>query len=554
MRRQSCTSAARHSWKLDLEADRRARCRRALSRLCASRAFSHAEHRAGRAARHLSATAHRRGPRIHAARGDRARQRSGCRASARGHAVLLRPLLSLGPGRALANPAHRLRCVAPGGGRRRSGSGRLRIDFSRAGDPRLCPARARRPVAQPDLAAPSHPHARRRGALPADAFRGNRSRASFAKGRPRRTTPAQRGGGRPVRGTVCFARCAPRRGRAGCRRAERTAQCAGRHGNQRLGLTVAGDRAIVTRSGRRGPPPGGGVARGLRGSRFGIDEQYLTVGQALACGLAIDEGAAVSDAVRAWRGRASAFATPYFVLAAKVTTAAIAATLETLRGRLGAAGMSEVDVERVLGGEDRRALGRLDNVGAVRGRHPHMNVHAASRTTRASLPTDDRMGSAETSLKIDAGVFLMEPDGLVRAATDMGRTLVQGGAALEMYDVLRRAVADHAVPAACAGASGRDVFLAATGGLDAQREAIDRTGLGPRVGRFQEAYARYVGHTMDKQRHVSVHFTSTSTERLEVGMTGSIELPWAWDRYGLQYEDMFWAGEDAGLNLTRDIP
>jgi len=213
-----------------------------------------------------------------------------------------------------------------------------------------------------------------------------------------------------------------------------------------------------------------------------------------------------------------------------------------------------VDVERVLGGEYRRALGRFDNAGSFRVRNAHMNVHAGSRTTRPSLPTDYRMGSAETSLKIDSGVFLMEPDGLVRAATDMGRTLVQGGAALEMYDVLRRAVADHAVPAARAGASGRDVFLAATGGLDAQREAIDRTGLGPRVGRFQEAYARYVGHTMDKQRHVSVHFTSTSTERLEVGMTGSIELPWAWDRYGLQYEDMFWAGEDAGLNLTRDIP
>jgi Xaa-Pro aminopeptidase len=296
------------------------------------------------------------------------------------------------------------------------------------------------------------------------------------------------------------------------------------------------------------------VGTWLRGRRFGIDEQHLTVGQALAFGLGIDEGDAVSDAVRAWRERASAFDTPYFVLAAKVTTAAIAATLGTLRGRLDAGGMSEVEVGQMLGREYRRVLGRFDLAGSFRVRNAHMNVHAGSRTTRPSLPTNYRMGSAETSLKIDSGVFLMEPDGLVRAATDMGRTLVQGDSALDMYDVLRRAVADHAVPAARAGASGRDVFLAATGALDAQREAIDRTGLGPRVGNFQEAYARYVGHTMDKQRHVSVHFTSTSSERLEAGMTGSIELPWAWDRYGLQYEDMFWAGEDAGLNLTRDIP
>lgn len=296
------------------------------------------------------------------------------------------------------------------------------------------------------------------------------------------------------------------------------------------------------------------VGTWLRDRRFGLDEQHLTVGQALACGLRIEEGAAASDAVRAWRERASAFDTPYFVLAAKVTTAAIAATLEILRARLGAGGMTELDVERVLGDEYRRVLARFDAAGSFSVRNAHMNVHAGSRTTRPSLPTDYRMGAAETSLKIDSGVFLLEPDGLVRAATDMGRTLVQGAAALDMYDVLRRAVADHAVPAARGGASGRDVFLAATGGLDAQREAIDRTGLGPRVGTFQEAYARYVGHTMDKQRHVSVHFTSAASERLAVGMAGSIELPWAWDRYGLQYEDMFWAGEGAGLNLTRDIP
>jgi Xaa-Pro aminopeptidase len=315
------------------------------------------------------------------------------------------------------------------------------------------------------------------------------------------------------------------------------------------------DCVEVLESGAEGPAISlAEVGTRLRNRRFGIDDQHLTIGQALACGLDLDEGAAVSDAVRAWRERASAFDAPYFVLAAKVTTAAIAATLETLRGRLRAGGMTELEVEDLLGSEYRRTLARFDASGSFRVLNAHMNIHAGSRTTRPSLPTDYRMGAAESSLKIDSGVFLMEPDGLVRAATDMGRTLVQGASALEMYEVLRRAVADHAVPAARAGASGRDVFLAATGGLDAQRGAIDRTGLGPRVGKFQEAYARYVGHTMDKQRHVSVHFTATSSELLEAGMAGSIELPWAWDRYGLQYEDMFWAGEGAGLNLTRDIP
>jgi len=296
------------------------------------------------------------------------------------------------------------------------------------------------------------------------------------------------------------------------------------------------------------------VGTWLRGRRFGVDEQDLTVGQALACGLGIDDGAAVSDLVRAWRERSSAFDTPYFVLAAKVTTAAIAAALDALRDRLGAGGMSELEVARAVGDEYQRALVRFDRNASFRVRNAHMNVHAGSRTTRPSLPTGYVMGAAETSLKIDSGVFLAEPDGLLRAATDMGRTLVQGAPGLAMYDVLRVAVADHGVPAARAGASGRDVFLAATGGLDAQRDAIDRSGLGPRVGSFRDAYARYVGHTMDKQRYVSVHFTSASSDRLEVGMTGSIELPWAWDRYGLQYEDMFLAGEGSGLNLTRDVP
>ncbi len=296
------------------------------------------------------------------------------------------------------------------------------------------------------------------------------------------------------------------------------------------------------------------VGTWLRGRRFGVEEQHLTVGQALACGLGIDDGAAVSEVVRAWRERSSAFDVPYFVLAAKVTTAAVAVALETLRGRLGAGGMSELEVARVVGDEYQRVWRRLDLGSSFRIRNAHMNVHAGSRTTRPSLPTGYVMGAAETSLKIDSGVFLAEPDGLLRAATDMGRTFVQGASGLAMYDVLRVAVEEHGVPATRSGASGRDVFLAATGALDAQRDAIDSSGLSPRVGSYREAYARYVGHTMDKQRYVSVHFTSASSDRLDVGMTGSIELPWAWDRYGLQYEDVYIVAEGSGLNLTRDVP
>lgn len=292
----------------------------------------------------------------------------------------------------------------------------------------------------------------------------------------------------------------------------------------------------------------------LRGRRFGVEEQDLTVGQALACGLGVDAGIAVSEVVRAWRERSSAFDAPYFVLAAKVTTAAVAAALDTLRHRLGAGGMSELEVARAVGDEYQRAWSRLDPGASFRIRNAHMNVHAGSRTTRPSLPTGYVMGAAETSLKIDSGVFLVEPDGLLRAATDMGRTFVQGASGLAMYDVLRVAVEDHGVPATRAGATGRDVFLAATGALDAQRDAIDRSGLGPRVGSYRDAYARYVGHTMDKQRYVSVHFTSASSDRLDVGMTGSIELPWAWDRYGLQYEDVYLVAEGSGLNLTREVP
>lgn len=296
------------------------------------------------------------------------------------------------------------------------------------------------------------------------------------------------------------------------------------------------------------------VGTWLRGRRFGVEEQHLTVGQTLACGLGVNDGAAVSEVVRAWRERSSAFDAPYFVLAAKITTAAVAAALETLRRRLGAGGMTELEVARAVGDEYQRAWSRLDPGSSFRIRNAHMNVHAGSRTTRPSLPTGYVMGADETSLKIDSGVFLAEPDGLLRAATDMGRTLVQGASGLAMYEVLRVAVEDHGVPATRAGASGRDVFLAATGALDAQRVAIDRSGLGPRVESYREAYARYVGHTMDKQRYVSVHFTRASNDRLEVGMTGSIELPWAWDRYGLQYEDVYLVAEGSGLNLTRDVP
>lgn len=296
------------------------------------------------------------------------------------------------------------------------------------------------------------------------------------------------------------------------------------------------------------------IGRWLKGRRFGVEEQYLSVGQALAFGLEVEAGVPSSDRLRSWRERLSSLDIPYFVLAAKITSAGVGAALRAVEKAVRTSEMTELDVARTLAKEYETAWLRLDRTQAFRVRPAHINIHAGSRTTLPALPTDYRMGPGETSLKIDSGIFLMDADGLVRAATDMGRTFVQGETGETMYGVLERAVLHSGVPATSAGATGRGVFLATTGALDAERETIRRTGLGPSVRSFVEAYARYVGHTMDTQRYVSMHFTAASEERLEWGMTGSIELPWAWGPYGLQYEDVFLVDDQRGLNLTADEP
>ncbi len=294
-----------------------------------------------------------------------------------------------------------------------------------------------------------------------------------------------------------------------------------------------------------------------RGAGVAVEDQDATVGQLKALGLdkELPSLRRLSRELRTWRDELSKLDVPYYVLAAKITTMAVESTLAQLDGTIQRGGkMTETEIAKLLEQEYDRFFNKLAVGFDGFVKTAHLNIHAGSRTKVPSLPTAYPVGPGESSLKIDSGVFLVESGGFIRAATDMGRTLVYGKEGRELYACLHDAVTGAAVPQCRSQATGREVFYAATRGLDAQKERLLATGLAPDAATYTDAYDRYVGHVVGKQRFVNTVFVRQSDYALQTGISGAIEIPWAFDRYGLQYEDMFIVHPDKGLNLTKHHP
>jgi len=288
-----------------------------------------------------------------------------------------------------------------------------------------------------------------------------------------------------------------------------------------------------------------------------VEDQDMTIGQLKALGLANRAPSLrlMSREIRTWRDELSGLDLPYYVLAAKITTMAIKSVLDKLDDAVSKGGKwTEKEVAEHLEKEYRHFFRRL--AGGFDGFviTSHLNIHAGTRTTVPSLPTDYAIGAGETSLKIDSGVFFAEKDGTIRAATDMGRTLVYGEKGRDLYACLHDTVTKEAIPHCRHHTASHEIYLAATRGLDALKDRLYATGLTPQVDTYTVAYNRYVGHVVGKQRYVNTVFTRQSDYVLKTGVCGAIEIPWAFGRYGLQYEDMFVVHPDRGLNLTKYHP
>jgi len=186
---------------------------------------------------------------------------------------------------------------------------------------------------------------------------------------------------------------------------------------------------------------------------------------------------------------------------------------------------------------------------------PHLSVkewftiiHAGDRTLIPSKPTDHVITTRSNSVKIDSGVILLYR-GVLRAVSDLARTLPLSKGAKGFYEMLRKIIRETVIPSISPEKRGCDVWRVAIDGLKENLGEIRASGLMPE-GRSLDECDRPAGHTLPKETDIAILLARSDTKFLKEGMVGSAELHWSYNRHAIGFEDSWVVGPNKGINFT----
>lgn len=281
----------------------------------------------------------------------------------------------------------------------------------------------------------------------------------------------------------------------------------------------------------------------------GIEESDLPIG--LINDLPINESQLYSATglFRQWRELQGAQDLYYYIVATHSTKYAITKALEYAQSKLnGGIGdiISEKDVERKY----------MDSLKEFNEQHelplriePYFTVvHSGSRSLFPSLAQDYKL-KATKSLKIDAGVSVFDSYDILRACSDLARTLVFTEEGQELYGILKK-VSEVALDNIKPGQMGEDIYWSGINELSKKEASIKKLGLIPNNFSLKKNFNRNLGHILGKQEAVTLTFDKSNKTVLSVDMIGCVEYQWPYKEYAIGYEDMFLVTGDGALNIT----
>jgi len=287
-----------------------------------------------------------------------------------------------------------------------------------------------------------------------------------------------------------------------------------------------------------------------RNKAIGIEENHLAYQLYRELGLAQYEVRATGAVLRKWREDRAGEELPFYLIAAQVTRFGIETALAAARASLerGEA-IYETDVENHLYAayQDFKLFHQLST--AIQ---PYFVVlHTGERTRRPNLPQFAQVNRNTKTLKVDAGVLVIDRRGLIRAVSDLCRTLPLDSAAQELYAELDRLMVDVAIPSALPGRPGEQVYLAGVRDLIGREEQFVKLGVLPPGHRLGDRYDRNIGHVLGKQEPATLVFEKGNRFALQAGMIACVEYQWPYYPYAVGVEDMFLVSAQGTLNLTR---
>ncbi|MGW3473002.1 M24 family metallopeptidase [Saccharopolyspora sp. NPDC000995] len=321
-----------------------------------------------------------------------------------------------------------------------------------------------------------------------------------------------------------------------------------------VALWLAGsDRLVVLApdgtSGVSGAPVGqfpsvGAAVRALsRGSRTGVEDEWISVGLARELEREGAELVPVSTALGHWRDIRDHEDLAFQVVAARASVFAIEEALAWAEESLDAGrSFSELDINEVY----------LDKIVEFRtaneipfGIEPYFtNLHSSNRMLFPGPPVDYPINDETTCIQLDAGVRIVF-DGVTVATSDMARSLPRTAAAKEAYsfffDVVREGIIGQLKP----GVVCEDVHEGTLRYLAPHLDRMVEIGmLGTEVDFNAEYRKRNVGHLMGKQESFANELRPGYKHVLEVGSYGAAEIPWRYENAAIGTEDLWYIGRD----------
>ncbi|MGH9072224.1 MAG: M24 family metallopeptidase, partial [Acidimicrobiales bacterium] len=254
--------------------------------------------------------------------------------------------------------------------------------------------------------------------------------------------------------------------------------------------------------------------------------------------------------LRRWRELRSWEDLAYYVIGAQMTLAAITAALDLVEK----AQSEDRAVTELEAYERYRAMvaSELERLSLpVRVRTYFTHAYGGNRSLIPARPTAHPL-SPLTSLKIDAGLEVYDPSGVLRAVSDITRSVVGTSEAEDAYRLFDEALTEGAIAACRAGRTGEEVFASGIGWLEPCREVLVGHGLlPPKPEPLSSLFGRDIGHLLGKQEPATVVFEKGNAEALEPGMVAAAEIQWPYRDYCIGVEDVFMITEGPPLNLTR---
>jgi len=284
---------------------------------------------------------------------------------------------------------------------------------------------------------------------------------------------------------------------------------------------------------------------------IGIEEDHLPYKYFQALELTEKKVVGMNADLRRWREVRASEELSFYVVAAQATVSGMDAALEFAQEQLDAGQVvTESDVQSRLYGH--YAQYSLDHNLQVRIVPYFIVLHAGHRTRRPNRPSFDPLNKDHTkSLKLDTGVLIIDQKGLIRACSDLCRTLARSPEAEQLYRYLDQIMITDAIPAALPDKTGEEVYQVGVSTMltDDDRQWIDM-GLLPQRG-LGGKFERNIGHVLGKQEPVSLSFKEGDSGVLRNGMICCMEYQWPYDQYAIGVEDTFVVTPKGPVNLTR---